>query len=149
MDWIRSSSVIIGMVTSFYWLGRIINVFTAAKRVRLPIFQCFVWCQSRIWVTGACSHHPRFWVYGIIAPLMSFATVFAVRTPANNNSPSAMMTGSTLGSVACTSTAAGGVSCTDVSAAQPLITPAISAIAINFFIFVHPLLMVRHPDKET
>lgn len=60
-----------------------------------------------------------------------------------------MITGSTLDSVACASTAAGGVSCTDVSAAHPLITPAISAIAINFFIVVHPLLTMRHPDKET
>ena len=80
---------------------------------------------------------------------MSFATVFAVRTPANKNSPSAMITGSTLDSVACASTAAGGVSCTDVSAAHPLITPAISAIAINFFIVVYPLLTMRHPDKGT
>ena len=80
---------------------------------------------------------------------MSFGTIFAVRTPANKNSHSAMITGSTLGSVACASTAAGGVSCTDVSAAHPLITPAISAIAINFFIVVHPLLKMRHPDNET
>ena len=71
------------------------------------------------------------------------------QTPANKNSPSAMITGSTLDSVSCASTAAGGVSCTDVSAAHPLITLAICAIAINFINVIHPLLTMRHPDKET